>query len=59
MDRDDQTEDVRRSLLESEELIRQEQLDPSDTDGSRESDLEDMRELLLARIRAKTRRPDR
>ena len=58
MDRDDQTEDVRRSLLESEELIRQEQVNRSDADRSRESELEDMRELLLARIRAKTR-PDR
>jgi hypothetical protein len=34
-------------------LIRQEQLDPSE---SRESELEEMRELLLERIRAKTRR---
>jgi hypothetical protein len=58
VDRDDQTEDVRRSLLESEELIRQEQVNRSDADRSRESELEDMRELLLARIRAKTR-PDR
>ena len=58
MDRDDRPEDVRPSFLESEELIRQKQLNRSDADGSRESDLEDMRELLLARIRAKTR-PDR
>ena len=58
MDRDEPTEDVRRSFLDSEELIRQEQLKRSDADGSRESELEDMRELLLARIRAKTR-PDR
>ena len=55
MDRDDRTEDVRRSFLESEELIRQEQLERSDAEGSRESELEDMRALLLARIRAKTR----
>jgi hypothetical protein len=55
VDRDDQTDDVRGRLRESEELIRQEQLNPSDADGSRESDLQDMRELLLARIRAKTR----
>jgi hypothetical protein len=55
VDRDDQMDDVRGPLRESEELIRQEQLNPSDTDGSRESDLQDMRELLLARIRAKTR----
>ena len=56
MDRDEQTDDVPGSLAESEGLIRQEQLDPSDADGSRESDLEAMRELLLDRIRAKTRR---
>ena len=55
VDRDDRTEDVRRSRLESEELIRQEQLNRSEADGSRESELEDMRQLLLARIRAKTR----
>jgi hypothetical protein len=55
MDRDDRTEDVRRSFLEAEELIRKEELERSDADGSRESELEDMRELLLARIRAKTR----
>jgi hypothetical protein len=55
VDRDDQTDNVRGRLRESEELIRQEQLNPSDTDGSRESELQDMRELLLARIRAKTR----
>jgi hypothetical protein len=58
MDRDDRTEDVRRSFREAEELIRREQLERSDAEGSRESELEDMRELLLARIRAKTR-PDR
>jgi hypothetical protein len=58
VDRDDRTEDVRRSFLDAEELIRQERLDRTDADGSRESELEDMRELLLARIRAKTR-PDR
>lgn len=56
MDRDEQTDDVPGSLVESEGLIRQEQLDASDADGSRESDLEEMRELLLERIRAKTRR---
>ena len=56
MDRDEQTDDVPGSLVESEDLIRQEQLDPSDAGGSRESDLEEMRQLLLARIRAKTRR---
>ena len=56
MDRDEQTDDVPGSLVESEDLIRQERLDPSDADGSRESDLEEMRQLLLARIRAKTRR---
>jgi hypothetical protein len=56
VDRDDQTDGVPGSLVESEELIRQEQLDPSDADGLRESDLEAMRELLLERIRAKTRR---
>jgi hypothetical protein len=56
VDRDDQTDKVRGRLRESDELIRQEQqLNPSDTDGSRESELQDMRELLLARIRAKTR----
>jgi hypothetical protein len=55
MDRDDRAEDVRRSFLEAEELIRQGQLERSDAEGSRESELEDMRELLLARIRAKTR----
>jgi hypothetical protein len=55
VDRDDQTDDARRSFLEAEELIRQEQLNPSEADASRESDLEDMRQLLLARIRAKTR----
>jgi hypothetical protein len=56
VDRDEQTGDVPGSLVDSEELIRQEHLDPSDADGSRESDLEAMRELLLERIRAKTRR---
>jgi hypothetical protein len=56
VDRDEQTGDVPGSLVDSEELIRLEQLDPSDADGSRESDLEAMRELLLERIRAKTRR---
>jgi hypothetical protein len=58
VDRDDPTEDVRHSFLDAEELIRQERLDRTDADGSRESELDDMRELLLARIRAKTR-PDR
>ena len=56
MDRDEQTDDVPGSLVEPEGLIHQEQLDPSDADGSRESDLDEMRELLLERIRAKTRR---
>ena len=56
MDRDEQTDDVPGSLVGSEDLTRHEQLDPSDADGSRESDLEEMRQLLLARIRAKTRR---
>ena len=56
MDRDEQTDDVPGSLVESEDLIRREQLDPSEADGSRESDLEEMRQLLLERIRAKTRR---
>jgi hypothetical protein len=55
MDRDDRTEDVRRSFLEAEELTLQEQLERSEAEGSRESELEDMRALLLARIRAKTR----
>jgi hypothetical protein len=55
VDRSDQRDDLRGRLLESEELIRQEQLDPSDADGSREADLDDMREVLLARIREKTR----
>ena len=55
LDRDEQTDDVPGSLVEPEGLIHQEQLDPSDADGSRESDLEEMR-LLLERIRAKTRR---
>jgi hypothetical protein len=55
VDRDEQTDDV-PSLVEPEALIHQEQLEPSDADGSRESDLEEMRQLLLARIRAKTRR---
>jgi hypothetical protein len=53
VDRDEQTDDLPGSLVDSEELIRQEQLDPSE---SRESELEEMRELLLERIRAKTRR---
>jgi len=53
VDRDEQTNDVPGSLIEPEGLIRQEQLD---ADGSRESDLEEMRQLLLERIRAKTRR---
>jgi len=56
VDRDEQTDDVPGSLVESEELIRQEQLAPDDADGSRESELEEMRELLLERIRAKTLR---
>jgi hypothetical protein len=56
VNRDEQTDDVPGSLVESEGLIRQEQLDASGADGSRESDLEEMRELLLERIRAKTRR---
>jgi hypothetical protein len=56
VDRDEQTDDVPGSLVDSEELIRQEQLDPSDPSESRESELEEMRELLLERIRAKTRR---
>ena len=56
VDRDEQTDDVPGSLVESEGLTRQEQLDRSDTDGSRASDQEEMRELLLERIRAKTRR---
>ena len=56
MDRDEQTDDVPGSLVESEELIRREQLAPDDADGSRESELEEMRELLLERIRAKTLR---
>ncbi len=56
MDRDEQSDDVPGSLVESEDLIRQEQLDAGDADGSRESELEEMRELLLERIRAKTRR---
>ena len=56
MDRDEQTDDLPGSLVEPEGLIRPEQLDASDADRSRESDLEEMRELLLERIRAKTRR---
>ena len=56
MDRDEQTDDVPGSLVEPEGLIDQEQLDTSDADGSRESDLDEMRELLLERIRAKTLR---
>lgn len=54
MDHGDLKDDLHGKLLESEDLIRQEQLNPSDVDGSRESDLEDMREVLLARIREKT-----
>jgi hypothetical protein len=55
MDRDDRTEAVRRSFLEAEELIRHEQLERSDAEAARESELDDMRALLLERIRAKTR----
>ena len=56
MDRDEPTDDLPGSLFEPEGLIRREQLGASDADASRESDLEEIRELLLERIRAKTRR---
>jgi len=49
VDHDDPKDDLRGRLIEYEDLIRSEQLNPSDADGTRESDLEDMREVLLAR----------
>jgi hypothetical protein len=55
VDHADPKDDLRGRLIEYEDLIRREQLNPSDADGSRESDLEEMREVLLARIREKTR----
>jgi hypothetical protein len=55
VDHADPKEDLRGRLVEAEDLIRSEQLNPSDADGSRESSLQDMREVLLARIREKTR----
>ncbi len=54
VDHGDLQADLERQLGTAEDLIGREQIDPSDRDGTREAELEEMRELLLARIRDKT-----
>ena len=54
VNRSDLHDDLAHQLGKTEDLIRREQIDPSDRDGTREAELEEMREVLLARIRDKT-----
>jgi hypothetical protein len=49
MDRDD----LDAQLAASERLLREEHATPSDRDGERQAELEEMRDILLARIREK------
>lgn len=46
-------DDLDAQLAASEQLLREEHATPSDEDGDRQAELEEMRDILLARIREK------